>query len=90
MTEPQTRRESKIDNLEKQLDPSAKAAFQELASVLREALLFEARGVSSSDCITDHDLYFAYKKLSYPDKGALQFADAQTVISQALRENQVV
>ncbi len=87
MVEPQEPAESATDNLEKPLDPSARTELPGLLSTLRETLLWEANRLSTTEVITDDDLIRAYKKLSYPDKTSLQFADAQAVISQALREN---
>ena len=73
------------------LEPSISDAFQELADNFREALLTEAeRGKSSGDQITVDDLYTAYKRLSFPSIDSLQFANAQAVISQALKENRVI
>lgn len=77
-------------NPERLLDPSANEAFQQLVAGLREALLAEAQRISVGGRITDDDLYEAYKRLSYPSKDSIQFADAQSVISQALRENRVI
>jgi len=77
-------------NPERLLDPSANQAFQELVADLREALLSEAQRTSVGGRITDEDLLSAYKRLSYPTKDSLQFADAQTVISQALKENRII
>jgi hypothetical protein len=54
---------------------------------MHDALLIEANRTSSGDRITDDDLNLAYNRLNYPDKRSLEFADAQAVISQALREN---
>ena len=76
-------------NRERLLDPSANLAFQQLVADLREALLTEAQRTSVGGRITDDDLMLAYKRLSYPTKDSMQFADAQAVISQALRENRV-
>lgn len=78
------------DNLGKPLDPSATKALPYLVSHLRKALLSEANRLSTADHVTEEDLDQAYGRLSFPDKDSLQFADAQAVISQALRENRVV
>jgi hypothetical protein len=72
------------------LDPSATRAFQDLVSGLREALLSEASRIAAGDKISDEDLRVAYHRLNFPTKDSLQFADAQAVISQALRENRVI
>ena len=77
-------------NRETLLDPTANKAFQELVENLREALLAEARGIAAGGRITDDDLMEAYKRLNFPTKDSLQFADAQAVISQALNENRVL
>ena len=77
-------------NPERLLDPSANEAFQELVSDLREALLSEAQRTSVGGRITDEDLLLAYKRLEYPTKDSLQFADAQAVISHALKENRII
>ena len=90
MAEPQEKRESATENLGKPLDPLATEALQGLVSDLRDVLLVEANRVSSDDHITDDDLYQAYKRLSFPNKDSLAFADAQAVISQALRENRAL
>ena len=87
MAKPQEREEPVIENLGKPLDPSATSALRGLVSDLRDALLVEANRVSGDACITDDDLFHAYKRLSFPSKESLDFADAQAVISQALREN---
>jgi hypothetical protein len=71
-------------NRERLLDPSANQAFQQLVAELREALLAEAHRISVGGRITDDDLMEAYKRLSFPTKDSIQFADAQAVISQAL------
>jgi hypothetical protein len=71
------------------LDPSANEAFQGLVADLREALLSEALKTAVGGRITDEDLLLAYKRLSYPTKDSIQFADAQAVISQALKENRI-
>ncbi len=76
-------------NPETLLEPSANQALQELVADLREALLSEAQRTAGSGRISDDDLLLAYKRLSYPAKDSLQFADAQAVISQALTENRV-
>lgn len=72
------------------LDPAATKAFQNLVADLREALLSQASKTCRGDRITDDDLFVAYKRLSFPSKDSVRFADAQTVISQALRENRIV
>jgi hypothetical protein len=74
---------------EKRLDPSATTAFQDLVADLRSALLAEAARHSTGDRITDDDLFLAYKRLQYPSKDSIQFADAQAVISHAFRENRI-
>ena len=61
--------------LEKLLDPSAKRAIGELASAMHAALLVEANRISSGDHIADDDLFLAYQRLGYPDKGSLEFAE---------------
>jgi len=75
---------------EKLRDRSATEAFQQLVSDLSEALLSEASRSAAGDKITGEDLYQAYSRLSYPSKDSIQFADAQAVISQALRENRII
>jgi hypothetical protein len=75
---------------ERLLDPTANVAFQELVANLREALLAEAQKISVGGRITDDDLLLAYKRLSFPTKDSVHFADAQAVISQALEENRFV
>jgi hypothetical protein len=77
-------------NPERLLDPSANEAFQGLVADLRETLLSEAQRTSVGGRITDDDLLLAYKRLSYPTKESLQFSDAQSVISQALKENRII
>jgi len=77
-------------NPERLLDPSVNEAFQGLVADLREALLSEAQRTSVGGRITDDDLLLAYTRLSYPTKNSLQFADAQAVISQALKENRTI
>lgn len=77
-------------NRETLLDPSADDVFQELVAGLRQALLAEAQRIAVGGRITDDDLMLAYKRLSFPTKDSLQFADAQAVISQALKENRVI
>jgi hypothetical protein len=77
-------------NPERLLDPSANEAFQELVSNLREALLAEAQKTAVRGRVTEEDLLLAYKRLSFPTKDSIQFADAQTVVSQALQENRLV
>jgi hypothetical protein len=89
MVEPQERGESETANLGKPLDPSATRALQGLVSDLREALLVEANRLSDDNYITDDDLVRAYKRLSFPNRDSLEFADAQVVISQAMRENRL-
>jgi hypothetical protein len=71
------------------LDPSANEAFQRLVADLREVLLAEAMRTAVGGRITDEDLLLAYKRLSFPTKDSIQFADAQAVISQALKENRI-
>lgn len=83
MSEPST-------NPETSLDPSSREAFQGLVADLREALLSEAQRTSIGGRITEDDLLLAYKRLSYPTRDSLQFADAQAVISQALKENRII
>ena len=75
---------------EKLRDPSAKQAFQQLVETLRAALLSEASKVANGESITEDDIYLAYKRLNFPNKDTLQFADAQAVISQAWQENRVL
>ncbi len=75
---------------ETQLDPSAEETFEDLVANLREALFSEAQRTAVGGRISDDDLVTAYKRLSYPSKDSLQFGDAQSVISQALKENRVV
>jgi hypothetical protein len=75
---------------EKLLDPEALRAFQDLVGDLREALLNEAAKLAPDGHITDEHLIAAYKVLSYPSRDSLQFADAQAIISQALRENRLI
>lgn len=75
MAEPQETRESAAQNLGRPLDPSATRTLQGLVSDLRDALLVEANRVSSADHITDEDLYLAYKRLSFPNRDSLGFAD---------------
>jgi len=87
MAEPQETRESATEKLGKPLDPLATRALQRFVSDLRDALLVEANRVSNHDRVTDDDLHEAYKRLSFPNQDTLAFADAQAVISQALREN---
>jgi len=87
VVEPQEKRETTPENLGKPLDPSATRALQTLLADLRDALLVEANRASSDEHITHEDLFQAYKRLSFPSKDSLAFADAQSVISQALREN---
>lgn len=87
MVEPQEKRATTPENLGKPLDPSATRALQTLLADLRDALLVEANRASSDEHITHEDLFQAYKRLSFPSKDSLAFADAQSVISQALREN---
>lgn len=77
-------------NRETLLDPSADETFQELVAALREALLFEAQRTAVGGRITDEGLRNAYKRLSFPTKDSLQFADAQAVVSQALKENRII
>ena len=77
-------------NPERLLDPSATEAFQGLVADLREALLAEALRTAVGGRITEDDLLLAYKRLSYPSKDSIQFADAQAVISQALKENRII
>jgi hypothetical protein len=74
----------------KPLDPAAAKALGEFAADLRTALLAEANSHSAGDRITEDDVERAYKRLMFPERDALRFADAQAVISQALRENRVV
>jgi hypothetical protein len=90
MVEQEGKGEAATDNLGKPLDPSATKVLPYLVSNLRQALLVEANRLSSADHVTDEDLEQAYRGLSFPDRESLQFADAQAVISQALRENRVV
>ena len=87
MAEPQEKRESAPESLGKPLDRSAKAALKKIVAELRTLLLVEAGRTSSRDQITDDDLHEAYKRLGWPSTDSLAFADAQAVISQALREN---
>ncbi len=81
--------ETKDTSKEKLRDPEALQAFQDLVDGLRESLLAEADKLSSDGHITEDDLLAAYKVLEYPSRDSLQFADAQAVISQALRENRL-
>ena len=81
---------SQATSEEKLLDPAALRAFQELVGDLREALLREAAKRSTDGHITEEDLVAAYRVLSFPSKEAIQFADAQAIISQALRENRLI
>jgi hypothetical protein len=73
--------------LQKPLDPSAEKAIRQLSSDLTDALLGEASRIAEGASINDDDLYQAYRRLCFPSKDSIQFADAQAVISQALREN---
>jgi len=68
------------------LDPGAARAFQALVGELREMLLAEAAKHAPQDRITEADLVEA----RFPDKDSIQFADAQAIISRALRENRVI
>jgi len=77
-------------NKEKLLDPAATRAFQEFAALMREALLKEASSLSPTEHISEDDLNAAYKALNFPTKDSLRIADAQAIISQALRENRVI
>lgn len=72
---------------EKLLDRSATEAFQRLSEDLRETLLAEASRSAKAGPITGDDLYLAYQRLQYPNRDIARFADAQSVISQALQEN---
>jgi hypothetical protein len=83
MAEPQETRESATECLGKPLDPTATRALEGLVSDLRNSLLVEANRVSSGEHLTDDDLFQAYRRLSFPNKDSLEFADAQAVISQA-------
>jgi hypothetical protein len=87
VTEPQANEESTTENLEERLDPGASKALRQLRTDLYEALLAEARRLSEANAITEDDVYRAYQRLSFPDRNSLAFADAQSVVSQALREN---
>jgi hypothetical protein len=89
MAEPQERTEPEATAPGKPLDLAATKALREFVSDLREALLVEANRLSSDDHITDDDLLQAYKRLGFPTKDSLEFADAQIVISQAMRENRL-
>ena len=77
---------SAIEILERQLDPAASEALPRLVSDLHEALLVEARRLSPAGPVTEDDLYVAFKRLVARGRGSHQLADAQTVISQALRK----
>lgn len=71
----------------KPLHPSAREALQGCLSDLRDCILIEANKHSDGSSIDEDDVYRAYKRLQYPTKDSLQFADSQAVISLALREN---
>ena len=88
MTEPQAKEESATDSLGKPLDPAASRSLMQLREDLYKALRAEAQRLSGPHPITDDDVYRAYQQLSFPDRNSLAFADAQAVVSQALRENQ--
>lgn len=75
---------------ERSLDPSAIQALQTFVADLRETLLSEAAKVSNSGQITEDDLALAHGRLNFPTRESIQFADAQAVISQALKENRIV
>lgn len=72
---------------EKLLDPSATKAIQELLAGVRTNLLLEAARLSDDQAITSEHLWEAYQRLCLPDKGRLQWVDAQAIISTALSEN---
>ncbi|GAB4142157.1 MAG: hypothetical protein Tsb009_12280 [Planctomycetaceae bacterium] len=72
------------------LNPETIKTLHEMESNLRDALIAEASRLSSDGTITEENLVAAYKNLSYPDPNSLQFIDAQSVISQALRENRII
>jgi hypothetical protein len=74
----------------KRRSSAADRALQELVSDFQETLVGKASNLSTGDSVTEHDLYKAYEGLAYPSKESLQFADAQAVISQALRENRAI
>jgi len=74
----------------KPLDSEAARALAQLVGDLRRSLLVEANRTSTENLIREEDLVAAYKRLQFPPRSALRFADAQEVISQALRENQII
>lgn len=70
-----------------QHDPGLQRTLDELTDDIRQSLLDEAGRLSPDGKVSEDDLYKAYKRLQFPAAGASEFADAQTVISQALKEN---
>ena len=75
---------------EKQLDKDATKALKGAIEGLQKALIAEASRIGIGDKITEDDLYQAYQCLIQPTKSQIDLADAQGVVSQALRENQTI
>ncbi len=90
MSEPQLPGESVIETRGKPLDRAAREALPEVVSHLRSMLVAKANWLSNTDHIADADLYAALEQLTGIHRGSLEIADSQAVISQALRENQVI
>jgi hypothetical protein len=71
---------------EKQLDEDASKAIDGAIEGLQQALIAEGSKIATGDRITEEDLYQAYQRLIQPTKSQIELADAQGVVSQALRE----
>jgi hypothetical protein len=78
------------DSEERLLEPRVTKALQSLMGEFRELVLAEAAKVSPDGRIDEGHLVQAYTRLGFPDREAVQFADAQSVISRALRENRIL
>jgi hypothetical protein len=77
------------ESKEKRLDSAAAKLIRELLAEFRENLIAEASKTRGDGLVTGDDVYRAYQRFGFPTSESLAFADAQAVISRALRENRV-
>ena len=78
------------ENPEKLLDASCARALPDVLARLRDDLIREAARLSSGNLVTEDELYCAYSKFSRSQAQGNSVAEAQLVVSRALRENRMV
>jgi hypothetical protein len=75
MAKPPQTGQTETGELGKPLNPSAAEELPRLVEALRHSLLMVANRYATGEEITDEDLIQAYKRLDYPNRDELQFAD---------------